>query len=381
MKRRSSALALSFALAGCAPRGGEEGGDRPIVRLLDLASWRRDGRPLAASEIGAIEVCGDVRRAIAADDGALLECDLELPAAPSWLDVEAAAIPLEGESAPPPAARLTVRCKAGARETTLYDGFPSSGTPPTAFGFGSARIEIVELDKSLGRRATLTFRVASADASRPRKVALAHPRISPRATASDRPHVELDLFCRGPDHAELLAPDAAQRWPSFRRFMNEGARWVEPAPEAALADASSFEIEGFGPLEELQGEKLEGVARPAVDLRPFDSIARTDPWLFRADDPFVVAHKAWDPTLLRDRFRALGEHALFRELARPRRAALHAVVATRATASELDLALGRLVAHLRANELWDDAALTIGVVRGEPPTPTGAWVRRRAEHP
>jgi hypothetical protein len=91
----------------------------------------------------------------------------------------------------------------------------------------------------------------------------------------------------------------------------------------------------------------------------------------------VAEHRGLDEALLRDRCRALGERALFLELARPRRTRLQAIVATRASEAELDGALARLLAHLEANELLQDAELVIHVLGadGGRPSRIGAWER------
>jgi hypothetical protein len=375
VKARAATLLLLFAGCGRGEEPASSGAGRErepgLVRLLAAGRWRRDGVALAPAELAVAEVGGAARPAWIVEDGATLECDAALPREASWLDVEAAALPVAGETRPPPPVRLTARVRAGAFEATLHDGIPSAGTPPTAFGFGAARLELVAPQLLAGGDATFTFRIECTERSPSRRVALASPRIAPRATAADRPRLRVELHARAPDEAALAAAGAKERWPAFADLLGDGARWESPPfagpSEEALLVGPADEVEWFGPV--VESTKESGAAR-------FDSAERCDPWRFALDDPLVVAHAGWDEALLRDRFRALGEHRLFRELARPRRGGLEVVVATRVEGAELDRALGRLVAHLRANELWDGTELVVAPLAAEGASPSRPWLRR-----
>jgi hypothetical protein len=385
-RKAPAASAAALALAGCGAAADEGARAAAIERLLDRPSWTIDGRPALPEELVAVEVCGDVRPGFVVESGATLRCEAVLPPDPSWLDVEAAALPIEGEQGPPPRARLAVTLEAGSRARLLHDGFPSAGTPPTAFGFGRARIELYE---SLGALATFTFRVESGEPATGRKVALANPRIAPRATAEARPRARIDLFAAFPVQSELAAAGAAQPWTALERLVAGGGEWTEECGPARrpIARDGSTEVEWFG-LDLLARVPDAPVSRAAggsalsgdrLDPRLFDRAARTDPWLFRPDGPFVRAHAGWDRSLLQDRFRALGERTLFLELARPRTSELRVLVATAAEGRELDAALARLIGHLKANEAWErtDLALhSIDVRGGGAPTWRGAWVKK-----
>ena len=381
-------VALTLALASCERRDARERANAPretapaqsVIRLLDLP-WRLGDRAASSEDVVPLEVCGNLHPGFAVDEGVELRCELTLPSTPSWLDVDVALLEQAGETAPPPPARLTVTRRtaggsavSGSRgDATLYDAIPSPGTPPTAFGFGRARIEIVD---ELGTPCELCFRVTAAQPGSPRKAALGDPRLVPRVTASARSHLHIELFAAAPDVAMLQAvgPDGPQgglKWSAFRDLVADGATWraAGDTPRPKLPRDSSTELAWFGPLEELGASQ--------VVARLLDEATRTDPYVFRAEDPFVVAHRGWDEALLRDRFRALGERALFRTLAQPRRADACVFVATSVEGEALDAALARLLAHLRANELWGRTDLTIRVVRTEGVSrrEAGAWVR------
>jgi hypothetical protein len=380
-------LAVAALAAGC---GGDASLDRRVVRppwaftrLLIDEHWRLEGAELPNDRVEAVEICGDVRPGFVVDAGATLECDCRLPAEPFWLDVECALLPEQGAPAgPPPPARLVVSIRHPAGESLLHDGFPYQGTPPTAFGFGRARIEIRE---GLGGDATLVFRVLGAG-SEPRRAVLAGPRLSPRVTAHARAALRVDLRIahQGPVPRE---PEFAATFPGLAQLVADGA-----LDEAAAGDRRI----GAVPLDDDLLARAAGSARapdrlvlgfgafaPGAALPPgfrlFDALALTDPFRFDPLEPIgpslAGTQAAWDEELLRDRARALGEHSLFRELAMPRRGQVHVIVVTHGS-GDADAALVRLVSHLRANELWDSAELAVHLVGdGDPPAGIRTFLR------
>lgn len=383
-------LAVAALAAGC---GGDASLDTRVVRppwaftrLLVDARWRLDGEKLSNDRVEAVEICGDVRPGLVVDAGATLECDFRLPAEPAWLDVECALLPQPGAPAgPPPPARLVVSVRHPAGESLVHDGFPYQGTPPTAFGFGRARIEIRE---GLGGDATLVFRVLGSD-SEPRRAVLAGPRLSPRVNAHDRAALGVDLLIvlQGPVPRE---PDFTATFPGLAQLVADGVIVESDGPgprigvvpldddglarAAASARAPDRLILGFGAF-------APGAALPP-GFRLFDALAVTDPWRSDPVDAmgptFLRAHDGWDGELLRDRARALGERSLFRELVMPRRGRLHAIVVTRG-AGDADAALVRLVQHLRANEIWDSTELAVHLLgAGDSPAGTRTFVRAPA---
>lgn len=313
-----------------------------------------------AREAGAIGVCGDHQRAFVLERGESLR--LELPALPvaAWIDLAVACLPSSPDppwpTRPLPPARLIVTREVRGAETLLYDGFPSAGLPP-AFGYGETRIE---LKADLGEESFLHLR-AEADATIER-FAVAVQRIAPRATAADRAWALLYLCIEvgdaPPGDAEVEALLAAPGVAVQRIRSGEPLPFVSGSSAAADsatwpdADAAAFDA-----------TELIVFGRTA-DLDPigpnFDRLIMFDPLPSAVCETSAsFCREGWDPAVLDERRRSLGEHLLFEQIARPRHAPSFISVGTRLPAAAALAALRRLAAHIAANDLADRCLLRV----------------------
>ena len=356
---RPSRLLVAALVASCA-RPGEDASD--LHRLGD------------PSKATMVEVAGEARLALRVAAGEVVRCELRLPAEPCWLDVEAAALP-DGDPAGDARDLVVVDVVqvAGAQRTTLLHTVADPGTKPSAFGWGHARVEVLD---HLGEMAVFELRVEPAPGApgapnamnRPGTFAIALPRLAPRADANDRAWSFVDWLGAGPTAEEIDASGAPQDWPGHRRLLaasnavevvrvapaggNSGAR---PAGAASPADvvASGVELQAFGaedPLGEGEGEAAR---------RACDRFARVDPFARDGDDPALRGLARLDRALRADRARALGERTLQIELSRPRRAALGVEVTSLRDGATCDAALSRLLDYLAVNQQLERTLLLV----------------------
>jgi len=342
--------AVVMAGAGCA-RSGEDAAD--VVRLGDPA------------RAAMVEVAGEARLALRVAAGEVVRCEVRLPAEPCWLDVEAAALP---EGPPAKNARdfvvVDVVQVAGAQRTTLLHAVADPGTKPSAFGWGHARVEVLD---HLGEAVTFELRVESAPGAagatgRPGGFAIALPRLAPRSDATDRAWSFVDWLGAGPTSEEIDASGGPQNWPGHRRLLaaSDAVEVVRVAPASssiaarpagtrpagaaspAEVAACGFELQAFGSEDPLDERKA---ARRACDR-----FARVDPFARDGDDPALRGLARLDAALRADRARALGERTLQIELTRPRRAALCVEVTSLRDGASCDAALSRLLDYLAVNQ-------------------------------
>lgn len=337
-------------------------------------------RLLDPARAAMVEVAGEARLATRVAAGEAVTCEVRLPEAPCWLDVEAAA--LAGDD---PAAHvqdgvvLDVALVAGAQRTTLLHAIPDAGTKPTAFGWGHARIECFD---HLGETVRLEFRVDAAPAApaapgtpvapdRPRAFALSLPRLAPRADAGDRAWTFVDWLGAGPSPDDLEASGSSQRWPGHRRLLaashavdvvrappSQEAGTARPLGDSSpkTAAACGAELAAFG----AEDPRDEGEA----GRRACDRFARVDPFARDGDDPALRSLARLDAALRSDRARALGERTLQIEITRPRRAGLCVEVTSLRDGAACDAALARLLDYLAVNQRLDRTLL---LVRTRPP--------------
>jgi len=337
--------AVAMAGAGCA-RSGEDAAD--VVRLGDPA------------RAAMVEVAGEARLALRVAAGEVVRCEVRLPGEPCWLDVAAAALP---DGRPAEDARdfvvVDVVQVAGAQRTTLLHTVADPGTKPSAFGWGHARVEVLD---HLGEAVTFELRVEAAPGApgatvRPGTFAIALPRLAPRADATDRAWSFVDWLGAGPTAEEIDASGAPQNWPGHRRLLAasdavevvrvapaSASTAARPAGAASPADvaASDVELQAFGAEDPLD----EGEAA----RRACDRFARVDPFARDGDDPALRGLARLDAALRADRARALGERTLQIELTRPRRAALCVEVTSLRDGASCDAALSRLLDYLAVNQ-------------------------------
>jgi len=351
--------AVVLVAAGCA-RSGEVAAD--LHRLGD--------RKKAAM----VEVAGEARLALRVAAGEVVRCEVRLPAEPCWLDVEAAALPDDDPAGhAQDGVVVDVVQLSGAQRTTLLHTVADPGTKPTAFGWGHARVEVKD---HLGEAVAFELRVEPAPGApnarvRPGPVALALPRLAPRADANDRAWSFVDWLGAGPSAEEIDASGAPQTWPGHRRLLaasdavevvrvalasgTAGARpaGTRPAGAASPAEvvASGVELQAFGSEDPLD----EGEAA----RRACDRFARVDPFARDGDDPALRGLARLDLALRADRARALGERTLQIELTRPRRAALCVEVTSLRDGATCDAALGRLLDYLAVNQQLERTLLLV----------------------